>query len=64
MGEDDDDGDADDSPTASYMRHDGIKGKNFPDSCKPPETKTKTTSEVRPTFSFPTSALLILPSQG
>lgn len=50
MGEDDDAGDADDSPSASYTRHNGIKGKNFPDSGKPFGTKPKTTSEVRPAF--------------
>jgi MADS-box transcription factor len=46
MGEDDDDADADDSPTASYIRHDGIKGKNIPDSGKPSGAKPKDSSEV------------------
>jgi MADS-box transcription factor len=50
IGEDDDDGDADDSPTASYIRHDVIKGKNLSDSGKPSGAKPKTTSEVRPAF--------------
>ena len=50
MGEDDDEGDVDDSPTASYIRHDGIKGKNFPDTGKSSGVKPKTTSEVRPAF--------------
>jgi hypothetical protein len=52
MGEDDDDADADDSPTASYIRHDGIKGKNIPDSGKPSGAKPKDSSEVRPAFPF------------
>ncbi|KAH9027079.1 hypothetical protein EDB85DRAFT_1868588 [Lactarius pseudohatsudake] len=50
MGDDDDDADADDSPTASYMRHE--KGKTIPDSGKPSGAKPKTTSEVCPAFSY------------
>ncbi|KAH9166657.1 hypothetical protein EDB89DRAFT_192584 [Lactarius sanguifluus] len=55
MGDDDDDADADDSPTASYMRHDGLKGKTIPDSGKPSGTKPKTTSEMdyRPRLHLP-----------
>ena len=50
LGEDDDEADADDSPTASYTRHDGIKSKNIPDGGKQSGVKPKTTSEVRPAF--------------
>ena len=58
MGEDDDDPDADDSPTASYIRHDGIKGKNITDTDKPSGAKPKNSSEVRP--AFPSSLLYLI----
>ncbi|KAI9440993.1 hypothetical protein H4582DRAFT_1940805 [Lactarius indigo] len=55
MGDDDDDADADDSPTASYMRHDSLKGKSIPDSGKSSGAKPKTTSEMdyRPHLHLP-----------
>ncbi|KAF8268844.1 hypothetical protein EI94DRAFT_1576407, partial [Lactarius quietus] len=62
MGEDDDDVDADDSPTAPYIRHDGIKGKSIPDSGKPSGAKPKTTPEVRPAFAFASYFCLTHPS--
>ena len=46
MGDDDDDGDADDSPTAQYIRQDSLKGKNDPEGSQvarpklePPEVR-------------------------
>ena len=63
MGEDDDEADADDSPTASYIRHDVVKGKNITDSDKPSGAKPKNSSEVRPALLSPTSTSLIHPSR-
>jgi len=50
VGDDDDEGDADDPPKGPYGRHDGTKGKSIPESGKPWGPKPEATSEVRPAF--------------
>jgi len=41
MGDDDDDGDADDSPTAQYVRQDSLKGKSDPEGSQVTVTRPK-----------------------
>lgn len=56
LGDDDDDGDADDSPTAPYMRQDSLKGKSDPESSQgagpklgPSEVRSTLVSQALPT---------------
>jgi hypothetical protein len=61
MGDDDDDGDADDSPTAPYARQDSLKGKMIPESSQA-VGETLEGSEVR--SMLVSSPILTHPSQG
>ena len=61
MGDDDDDGDADDSPTVQYTRQDSLKGKNNPESGQAAGVKLEGLQVRSPLVSLPPFCSLTFP---